>query len=96
MNFLPPGVKPNPKKHQGKAITYFGNDIKSKKEIWLENDDLRTHVLIFGTTGAGKALKNAEEYTGIKVVSRQNFLEQSENLIQDELPEGLAHLENND
>ncbi len=46
----------------GKAngITYFGNERGSKKELWFKNDDMRTHVLIFGSTGAGKALKNTE------------------------------------
>lgn len=54
LNFLPANTKPDPKKHQPKAITYFGNEKKSNKEMWFENDDLRTHVLIFGSTGAGK------------------------------------------
>ncbi len=66
--------------------------VRDDAQGFVENQE----AALKGGKGAGKALKNAEEYTGIKVVSRQNFLEQSENLIQDELPEGLAHLENND
>lgn len=57
LNFLPKKIKPDPTKHMGKAISYFGNEKKSQKELWFENDDLRTHILIFGSTGAGKALK---------------------------------------
>lgn len=60
MNFVSKKIKPDPKKHMGKAISYFGNETKSQKELWFENDDLRTHILIFGSTGAGKALKLTE------------------------------------
>ena len=33
---------------------YFGNDIDSEQEFWFSNEDMRTHVLIFGSTGSGK------------------------------------------
>lgn len=36
------------------GIYYFGNDRKSNDELWFTNDDMRTHVLIFGSTGSGK------------------------------------------
>jgi intracellular multiplication protein IcmO len=36
------------------GITFFGNEIGTKKEIWFTDSDVRTHCLIFGTTGAGK------------------------------------------
>lgn len=36
------------------GISYFGNERKTKKELWFNNSDLRTHILIFGSTGAGK------------------------------------------
>lgn len=50
-NDLVPGTnKPN----QARGITYFGNDGKSKEELWFHNEDMRTHVLIFGATGSGK------------------------------------------
>lgn len=37
-----------------KGIAYLGNEINTRKEIWFKNDDMRTHLLIFGSTGAGK------------------------------------------
>lgn len=43
------------------GITFFGNEIGTKKEVWFTNSDVRTHCLIFGTTGAGKALKMNEK-----------------------------------
>tara|TARA_B100000700_G_scaffold267699_1_gene307853 strand:+ start:133676 stop:136198 length:2523 start_codon:yes stop_codon:yes gene_type:complete len=36
------------------GITFFGNEQKTNKEVWFTNSDVRTHCLIFGTTGAGK------------------------------------------
>lgn len=41
-----------PKKAQG--IAFFGNENNTNNEIWFSNDDMRTHVLIFGSTGSGK------------------------------------------
>lgn len=40
----------------GKAagIYYFGNEKKSGHELWFTNEDMRTHVLMFGSTGSGK------------------------------------------
>jgi len=38
----------------GSGISFFGNDRVSNEELWFTNDDLRTHVLIFGSTGSGK------------------------------------------
>lgn len=38
----------------GSGITFFGNDRLTREELWFSNDDLRTHVLIFGSTGSGK------------------------------------------
>ncbi len=37
-----------------RGIAYFGNEISSGEELWFANEDLRTHVLIFGSTGSGK------------------------------------------
>ena len=53
----------NPSKPYGKAtgIMYLGNELSTRKELWLNDSDARTHFLIFGSTGAGKALRN-EEY----------------------------------
>jgi intracellular multiplication protein IcmO len=38
----------------GEGISFFGNDRVTKEELWFSNDDLRTHILIFGSTGSGK------------------------------------------
>ncbi|MBN9287050.1 MAG: phosphoesterase [Gammaproteobacteria bacterium 39-13] len=46
-----PGTN-KPKKGQG--IAFFGNEKNTQKELWFSNDDMRTHVLIFGSTGSGK------------------------------------------
>ncbi|MDB6096375.1 MAG: icmO dotL [Francisellaceae bacterium] len=50
-NDLNPGTgKPN----MSGGISYFGNDRVTGEELWFTNEDLRTHVLIFGSTGSGK------------------------------------------
>lgn len=36
------------------GIAFFGNEINTQKELWFSNSDMRTHVLIFGSTGSGK------------------------------------------
>lgn len=38
-----------------RGISYFGNRLADNSEIWFSDDDLRTHILIFGSTGSGKA-----------------------------------------
>lgn len=43
-----------------KGISFLGNDIATKKELWFQADDLKTHLLVFGSTGAGKPLRNTE------------------------------------
>lgn len=47
---IPGGLAPN----KSSGIAYFGNDRVSREEIWFSNSDMRTHVLIFGSTGSGK------------------------------------------
>ena len=42
------------KPRDASGIYFFGNEIKDKNELWFNNDDMRTHVLIFGSTGSGK------------------------------------------
>lgn len=42
------------KPRKGQGIAFFGNEKITQKEIWFSNDDMRTHVLIFGSTGSGK------------------------------------------
>ena len=50
-NDLKPGInKPN----MARGIAFFGNDRKTGEELWFANDDMRTHALIFGSTGSGK------------------------------------------
>lgn len=50
-NDLKPGIHtPN----IARGITFFGNDKKTSEELWFANEDMRTHALIFGSTGSGK------------------------------------------
>ena len=50
-NDIPPGsVKPS----FANGISFFGNERGSNEELWFSNSDMRTHVLIFGSTGSGK------------------------------------------
>lgn len=53
---IDPGqINPGTKKPElAQGITYFGNEKNTNKELWFNNSDMRTHVLIFGSTGAGK------------------------------------------
>ncbi len=48
------------KPEMSEGIHFFGNERKTQKELWFNNSDMRTHVLIFGSTGAGKALRKKE------------------------------------
>lgn len=47
---LPGSNKPR----QARGIAFFGNRKITEEELWFNNDDMRTHVLIFGSTGSGK------------------------------------------
>ena len=50
-NDISPGSgKPN----ISRGICFFGNKKDSNEELWFTNEDMRTHVLIFGSTGSGK------------------------------------------
>lgn len=42
------------KPRMSRGIFFFGNDLHSKEELWFGNEDMRTHALIFGSTGSGK------------------------------------------
>lgn len=48
----PPPGKSGAGKSEG--ILFVGNDKKTKEELWLTNEDARTHILYLGTTGSGK------------------------------------------
>lgn len=41
-------------KIEGDGIFFLGNDLTDNTEVWFSNDDLRTHMLVFGSTGSGK------------------------------------------
>lgn len=43
-----------PREGKGKGISYLGREISTKLEIWSSDSDLRTHMLVLGTTGSGK------------------------------------------
>lgn len=47
---LPGSTKPR----KARGISFFGNRRSDSDELWFNNDDMRTHVLIFGSTGSGK------------------------------------------
>lgn len=42
------------KVRKARGITFFGNNSRDNNELWFSNEDMRTHVLIFGSTGSGK------------------------------------------
>ncbi|MDQ2994955.1 MAG: phosphoesterase, partial [Pseudomonadota bacterium] len=44
------------KPRQSKGIYFFGNDSGTGEELWFSNEDMRTHALIFGSTGSGKTV----------------------------------------
>ncbi|HTM63396.1 MAG TPA: TraM recognition domain-containing protein [Gammaproteobacteria bacterium] len=47
---LPGSGKPR----KARGIAFFGNRKLNGDELWFNNDDMRTHCLIFGSTGSGK------------------------------------------
>lgn len=50
-NDCPPGSN---KPGQAAGISFFGNERSTGEELWFTNSDMRTHALIFGSTGSGK------------------------------------------
>jgi intracellular multiplication protein IcmO len=44
------------KPRMARGISFFGNRRSNNDELWFNNDDMRTHVLIFGSTGSGKTV----------------------------------------
>lgn len=42
------------KPRKARGIYFLGNELKSRHELWFANDDMRTHMLVFGSTGSGK------------------------------------------
>ncbi|MCP3680971.1 MAG: TraM recognition domain-containing protein [Gammaproteobacteria bacterium] len=51
-NDVLPGGKGKAKMAGG--ITYLGNQKSNNDEVWFTNEDMRTHILMFGSTGSGK------------------------------------------
>lgn len=55
---------PNPKDKGGPSdaggIVFIGNEMGTNKELWVNAADAGTHFLVFGTTGAGKAIADDE------------------------------------
>ncbi len=49
-DIAPGGNKPR----KAGGIYFFGNQLRNNEELWFSNDDMRTHALIFGSTGSGK------------------------------------------
>lgn len=47
-----PGSINEPRMARG--ICYYGNEKETFNELWFNNEDMRTHTLIFGSTGSGK------------------------------------------
>ncbi len=42
------------KASKARGIYFLGNEKNNGDELWFANEDMRTHVLIFGSTGSGK------------------------------------------
>lgn len=51
---------PNNTGSKAKGIIFLGNEIRTNNELWITDSDARQHILLFGTTGAGKAFKMDE------------------------------------
>ncbi len=47
---VPGSMKPR----NARGISFFGNRKSNNDELWFNNEDMRTHVLMFGSTGSGK------------------------------------------
>lgn len=43
-----------------RGISFLGNEMDSQREVWFNKMDMCTHILVFGSTGAGKALRMEE------------------------------------
>ena len=45
---------PDGKPRKARGNIYMGRDRETKEELWLSQDDMLRHMLVLGTTGAGK------------------------------------------
>lgn len=48
------GKKQDGKPEYADGISFYGNDKKTGEQLWFNDSDVKTHTLVFGTTGAGK------------------------------------------
>ena len=48
--------RPDGKPYKARGIYCFGNELKTDEELWFGDDDMRTHCLVFGSTGSGKTV----------------------------------------
>lgn len=55
-DLAPGGGKPV----QARGIAFLGNEMGTNRELWFNKSDMCTHILVFGSTGAGKALRMDE------------------------------------
>lgn len=65
-----PGQRGTASMAQG--VVFIGNEIGTNNELWLTDSDVRQHILLFGTTGAGKAFKMEEKFFTKKEGWKQN------------------------
>ncbi len=49
-------LNPQKKPKLAEGIYFFGNTMEENQELWFSNTDMRTHILIFGSTGSGKTV----------------------------------------
>ena len=49
-------IRPDGKPYKGRGIYCFGNALQTDEELWFGDDDMRTHCLVFGSTGSGKTV----------------------------------------
>jgi intracellular multiplication protein IcmO len=49
-------ARPDGKFNKARGIYCFGNQLKTSEELWFGDDDMRTHCLVFGSTGSGKTV----------------------------------------
>ena len=63
------------------GIAFLGNERDTMKELWLKGDDMRTHLLVFGSTGAGKALRDDERILTPNGWRRLDTLEEGDALL---------------
>lgn len=54
LQYRTPMVKNKDGSVSNDGLMLVGNDLVDNSEVWFSNDDFRTHMLVFGSTGSGK------------------------------------------